>query len=73
MAAKKQKKIEHGVIVDCKEADALDLPEDGAPIVCQLSAGRRVLILSKPNKRYYGIGISPSVVGFVRKEFVKAE
>lgn len=73
MATKKTKKIERGVIANCEEARVVDVPEDTAPIVCQLSAGTKVKIISKPNKRYYGIGVSPSVIGFVNKEFVEVK
>lgn len=67
------KKIKFGVIVDCEEANVLDSPEAGSPIVCQIKAGTRVVVLSKPNKKFVGIGVSHSVLGFVAKEFIKAE
>lgn len=67
------KKIKFGRIVDCEEAKVLDSPEIGSPIVCQIKAGTRIVILSKPNKKFVGVGVSHSVLGFVEKEFVKAE
>ena len=67
------KKIKFGRIVDCEEAKVLDSPEVGSPVVCQIKAGTRVVVLSKPNKKFVGVGVSHSVLGFVAKEFVKAE
>ena len=67
------KKVKFGRIVDCEETKVVDSPEEGSPTVCQIKAGTRVVILSKPNKRYIGIGVSHSVLGFVKKEYVKAE
>ena len=67
------KKIKYGRIANCEEAKILDAPEDGAPIICQAKAGTRIVILSKPNRKYLGIGVSHAVLGFVEKEFVEAE
>ena len=69
----KKKKIDYGIIVDCKEANVLDTPEKGSPLVCQLKAGDKIKIVSKPNKYYYGVSVSNSVTGFVSREFVKVE
>ena len=73
MIKKAKEKDKYGRIVNCEEADVLDTPEHGAPKVGQLLAGRRVTIVSKPNKNFVGIQVSPAVFGFVLKEFVKAE
>ena len=67
------KKVKFGRIVDCEEANVLDAPEEGSPIVCQAKAGTKVVILSKPNRKFIGIGVSHSVLGFVKKEYVKTE
>ena len=69
----KRKKSNWGTIVNCEEADVLDSPEVGAPLVCQLRAGKRIKIISKPNKNYIGIGITNSVVGFVKKDYIETE
>ena len=69
----KRKKSNWGTIVNCEEVDVLDSPEIGSPLVCQLRAGKRIKIISKPNKNYYGVGITNSVVGFVEKDYVEAE
>lgn len=69
----RKKKSDYGRIVNCKEANVLDNPEDGAPLVCQLKAGDVVKILSKPNRNYYSIGVSNSVIGFVSKDCIEAE
>lgn len=71
MAAKK--KIDYGKIVNCKEADVIDNPKKDSPLVCQVKAGNMVKIISKPNKYYYGVGISNTVVGFILREYVKVE
>lgn len=71
MVAKKTNKTEYGVIVNCEFADVLDTPEQGAPLICQLNAGRRVKKVSKPNKRFVGVEVTNSVIGFVDKEFIK--
>lgn len=73
MIKNKKDKDQYGRIVNRTEVKVLDTPEDGAPFICQLSAGKRVKIVSKPNKNFVGIQISPSVYGFVKKEFIKAE
>lgn len=70
---RKKKDDKYGRIVNCSEANVVDTPEIGSPIVCQLSAGKRVKIVSKPNKNYVGVQVSPAVYGFVIKEFIKAE
>ena len=69
----KRKKSNWGTIVNCEEVDVLDSPDIGSPLVCQLRAGKRIKIISKPNKNYYGVGITNSVVGFVEKDYVEAE
>lgn len=69
----KRKKSNWGTIVNCEEVDVLDSPEIGSPLVCQLRAGKRIKIISKPSKNYYGVGITNSVVGFVEKDYVEAE
>ena len=69
----KKSKDEYGVIVNCTEANVLDSPEKGSPIVCQLPAGKRVKIIAKPNRYYVTVQVSPAVVGFASKEFIKAE
>ncbi len=69
----KKKKNSYGIIINCDEASVLDTPEDGSPLVCQLKAGDKVQILSKPNKNFFGVGISNSVIGFVSKKHIKAE
>lgn len=67
----KKKLSDYGVIVGNEEVDVLDNPEDGAPKVCQLHPGRTVRLLSKPNKKYLGIGVTKAVMGFVLKENVE--
>ena len=69
----KKKKSNFGVVIGEEEIDVLDNPEEGAPKACQISPGRKVKILSEPNKKYYGIGITKSVVGFVLKKNIKVE
>lgn len=73
MIKNKKDKDQYGRIVNCPEAKVLDTPEVGSPLICQLSAGKRVKIISKPNKTFVGIQVSPSVYGFVKKDFIKAE
>lgn len=73
MIKNKKDKDQYGRIVNCSEVRVLDTPEVGAPYICQLSAGKRVKIVSKPNKTFVGIQVSPSVYGFVKKDFIKAE
>lgn len=72
LMTKKNKKEEFAVVIK-EEADVTDNPVEGSPIVCLLSKKQRVKIISKPNKKFYGVGISNSVVGFVRKDDVKTE
>ena len=69
--AKKTKKEEWGIVISKKDARVIDNPEEGAPLVCQLPTGAKIKILSKPNKKFYGIGVSPSVVGFVHRTDIK--
>ena len=69
----KKSNDEYGIIVNCVEANVLDSPEKGSPIVCQLSAGKKVKIVAKPNRYYVTVQVSPAVIGFVSKEFIKAE
>ena len=73
--AKKKKKIsgEYGIIVNCKEANVLDYPDSAAPLVCQIKAGNKVLILSTSNKKYYEVRVSNTVTGFILKEYIKVE
>ena len=71
--AKKTKKEEYAVVISEEDAKVLDNPVDGSPIICELAKGRKIKIISKPNKKFYGIGISNSVVGFIRREDVKTE
>ena len=71
--AKKTKKEEYAVVVSEKDAKVLDNPTEGSPIICEVRKGRRVKILSKPNKKFYGVGISNSVVGFIHRDDVKTE
>lgn len=56
-----------------KDAKVLDNPVDDAPVVCEIAPGKRLQIISKPNKKFYGVGISNSVVGFIRRDDVKTE
>ena len=63
----------YGVIVNSdKEVKVLDAPELGAPLVCQIPVGTKVKIVSTPNKSFYGIGVSQSVIGFIPKDNIKA-
>ena len=70
---KKTKKEEFAVVTSKEEAKVFDVPEEGAPIVCELSSGKKVKIISKPNKKFYGVGISNSVIGFIKRDDVKTE
>lgn len=70
--AKRTKKEDYAVIIK-EEAKVVDNPEEGSPVVCLLSRGNRVKIISKPNKKFYGVGISNSVVGFINREDVTTE
>lgn len=56
-----------------KDAKVLDNPVDDAPVVCEIAPGKRLQVISKPNKNFYGVGISNSVVGFIRRDDVKTE
>lgn len=69
------KKKNSGYIVskDGRDVKILDNPEINAGLVCEIPDGIKVKIVSKPNKQFYGIGVSESVVGFVQKEFLKVE
>lgn len=69
----RKKNSEWGIIVNCEEARIYDSPDKSAPLVCQLRAGKRVKILSRPNRDFVGIGVTNSVVGFVLKDYIKAE
>lgn len=71
MTSKKQKSS-YGII-NRKEVNVVDNPRKGSPLVCQLKMGDKVKIISKPNKYYYGVGISNSVVGFVSRDYVETE
>ena len=68
----KKNKTSYAVVVNTELANVLDFPEDKAPIVCQLSPGEKVEIISK-NKKYYKVQVSPSVTGYLDKDFVKVE
>ena len=69
--AKKTKKVEWGVVISEKDAKVFDNPEEGSPLVCVLPVRQKVKIISKPNKKFYGVGVSPSVVGFVQRTDIK--
>lgn len=69
----RKKKSNYGRIANCKEVRVLDTPENGAPLVCQIRAGKRVKVISKPNKNFIGIGITNSVVGFIPKDNIEME
>lgn len=69
--AKKTKKDEWGVVISKKDVKVLDNPVEGSPLVCVLPVGQKVKIISKPNKKFYGVGVSPSVVGFVQRTDIK--
>lgn len=69
--AKKTKKEEWGTVISKGESKVYDNPVDSAPMVCVLVPGQKIKILSKPNKKFYGIGVSPSVVGFVHRTDIK--
>ena len=70
---RKIKKEKFAIVISEKDAKVLDNPMVGSPVVCELSKGTKVKIISKPNKQFYGIGISNSVVGFVARKDVKTE
>lgn len=70
---KRSKKEDFAVVISEKDARVLDNPVEDSPVVCELSKGKRVRIISKPNKKFYGVSISNSVVGFIRRDDVKTE
>lgn len=69
--AKKTKKATYAVVIK-EEAKVVDNPVEKSPVVCLLSKGQKVKILSRP-KKFYGVGISNSVVGFIKREDVTTE
>lgn len=69
----KKKTSDFGTIVGENDADVFDNPTVDSPKVCQIKPGRVVRILSKPNKKFVGIGITNTVLGFVQKENIKVE
>ena len=71
--AKKTKKEEWGIVISEEDAKVFDNPEEGSPVVCELTKGQKVKIISKPNKKFYGIGVSPSIVGFIHKADIKVD
>lgn len=71
--AKKTKKEEWGIVISEGDAKVFDNPEEGSPVVCELAKGQKVKIISKPNKKFYGIGVSPSIVGFIHKADIKVD
>ena len=70
---KKTKKKEFAIVISKKDVKVIDNPVAGSPVVCELSKGTKVKIISKPNKQFYGVGISNSVVGFISRNDVKTE
>lgn len=71
MITKKTSKF--GTIVGDKDVDVLDNPAVGSPKICQLRPGRVVQVISKPNKKFIGIGITNSIIGFIPKDNLKVE
>lgn len=70
---KRSKKEDFAVVISEEDARVLDNPVEDSPVICELPKGKRVRIISKPNKSFYGVGISNSVVGFIRRDDVKTE
>ena len=73
MTVKKIKEGMIGVIYDCAEIDVLDLPEDHAPVICQLGSGEKKVVVSVPNKDWVEIRVSNSVTGFIPKKNFKVK
>ena len=71
MIIKKTSKF--GTIVGDKDIDVLDNPTVGSPTIWQLRPGRVVQVISKPNKKFIGIGITNSIIGFIPKDNLKVE
>lgn len=68
----KKTKTNYTVVMDCKYANVLDYPEKGAPVVCQFSPGEKIEVISK-DKKYYKVKVSPSVTGYLDKDFIKVK
>lgn len=71
----RKKKSNIGIIVskDGADADVFDNPGEGSPKLCQIKPGRKVKVLSRPNKDFVGIEVTHAVVGFVLKKNIKVE
>ena len=71
----RKKKSNAGIIIneDGADVDVYDNPDLGSPKFCQIKPGRRVKVLSHPNKDFVGIEVTHAVVGFVLKKNIKME
>lgn len=75
------KKIKEGAIgvvsnggdSDRVEVNILDSPKIGAPVVCQVSNGKKFKVVSTPNKIFIEVRISNSVTGFIEKKYFKVK
>lgn len=68
----RKSKITFGTVI-VKEADVYDTPNYNTVPMSQFNFGKEVIIVSKADKTFYGIQVSPSIIGYIPREAVKVD